>query len=108
MAVTEQTISLFKNQLSSFEPFDVKKMFGGIGLYKEKLMFAMIADEKLRLKVDDQNQSEFEEAGMKPYFSNKKGKSMPYWEVPQIIIDQPEELCRWAQKSFEAAIRSKK
>ena len=34
--------------------------------------------------------------------------SMPYWSVPDIAIDDPDELTVWARKSYAAGLRSAK
>ena len=71
-------------------------------------MFGKIGGDTLRLKVDEHNQKDYEEKGMSPYFSEKKKKGMPYWEVPLDVFDDRKELAKWATKSYEAAIRNKK
>lgn len=108
MAVSESYLSYILDQLSEFGPIDAKKMFGGVGLFKEGLMFGKIGGDTFRLKVDDHNQKEYEEKGMKPFYSASKKKGMPYWEVPAEILENKEQLSLWAQKSYEAALRSKK
>ena len=45
---------------------------------------------------------------MKPFYSEKKKKGMPYWEVPVEVLEDKYELAKWATKSYEAAVRSKK
>ena len=52
-----------------------RKMFGGYGLYRQGLMFALVADDVLYFKVDDQNRAEFTAAGMGPFVY--EGKSKP-------------------------------
>ena len=39
-------------------------MFGGVGIYAGELFFALIADDTLYLKADDQTRSEFERRGL--------------------------------------------
>ena len=71
-------------------------MFGGIGIFKDELMFAKIGGDTFRLKVDESNQKQLEERGMKPFHSEKKKKGMPYWEVPQDILEDRTEFAKWA------------
>lgn len=108
MAVSKDYLLFLEDQLSEFGEIEIKSMFGGAGIFKEGLMIAMIGNESFRLKVDEHNQADFEKRGMKPYFSKKKKKGMPYWEVPIDIIENRTELAKWAQKSYEAALRAKK
>lgn len=37
-----------------------RRMFGGYGLYRNDVMFALIADDTLYFKVDEHNRAEFE------------------------------------------------
>ncbi len=103
MAVNEEYLKFVQDQLTEFGEIEIKKMFGGIGIFKEGLMFAKIGGDTFRLKVDESNQKDYEEKGMKPFFSEKKKKGMPYWEVPQDILEDRKELASWATKSFEIA-----
>ena len=81
-------------------------MFGGIGIFRKGLMFGKIGGDAFRLKVDETNQKQYEENGMKPFHSEKKKKGMPYWEVPQDVLEDKTELAKWANQSFDIAKRS--
>ena len=85
-------------------------MFGGVGVFYRGLMFALIADDTLYLKVDDGNRGDFEAEGMKPFTYSGKGKpvSMSYWELPESTYDDPELFVEWAGNAYAAALRSKK
>lgn len=107
MAVKESYLNYVLDQLSAFDGVEIKKMFGGIGIFREGLMFGKIANDVFRLKVDEQNQNEYEERGMRPFYSEKKKKGMPYWEVPADILEDKIALKTWAQKSYEAAQRQR-
>ncbi|MBK8504784.1 MAG: TfoX/Sxy family protein [Saprospiraceae bacterium] len=108
MAVKEEFVNYINDQLSNFAPFETKKMFGGIGFFKDGLMFAMIGGNTFRLKVDDSNQNDFEKRGMTPYQNDSKKKGMPYWEVPLEVIEDKTELKKWAGKAFQVATKTKK
>ncbi len=98
-----------KDSLSSFG-IQLKKMFGGYGIYKNGLMFALIADDELYFKVGEKNKKDFEERNSEPFSYEKKSGIATinsYWRVPADIIDEAEELAKWAEKSYSAAILSK-
>lgn len=107
MAINEEYLQFVLDQLSEFGEVEIKRMFGGVGLFKKGLMFGKIGGDTFRLKVDESNQKEFEEKGMKPFYSAKKKKGMPYWEVPQDVLEDRSELAKWAKKSFEIAKRTR-
>ncbi len=108
MAVSQEYIDLITDQLSEFEGATVKKMFGGYGIFKEKKMFGLVGDDTLFLKVDDHNRADYEARGMKQHYMEKKGKGMPYWTVPADVLENKNELKKWAEKAYEAALRAKK
>lgn len=107
MAISENYLNYITDQLSAFGTFEIKKMFGGVGIFRDGLMFGMIGSDIFRLKVDEENRQDFEEKGMQPFYSEKMKKGMPYWEVPVNVLEDRSELAKWAQKSFKAALRSK-
>ena len=109
MAINSAYVEFLYEQLSGLEGVTFKKMFGGVGFFKEGLMFAMISSSNtFFLKVDELNKPDFEKAGMNPFDHPKKGKGMPYWTAPAEVIDDKELLKKWALKSFQAALKNKK
>jgi DNA transformation protein len=44
-----------------------RAMFGGFGIYRNGLMFALVADDQLYAKVDASNKADYEEAGSQPF-----------------------------------------
>ena len=108
MAVNETFLKFVQDQLSEFGEVEIKRMFGGIGIFRDGLMFAKIGGDTFRLKVDDSNKKQFEDRGMKPFYSKNKKKGMPYWEVPQEVLEDRTELAKWAKQSFQIASKQKK
>lgn len=108
MAVNEDYLSFVLDQLDGIGEIEMKRMFGGVGFFHEGLMFGKIGGDTFRLKVDDHNKKDYEDKGMKPFYSEKKKKGMPYWEVPVDVLEDKDELAIWANKSIEAAKRAKK
>ncbi len=106
MASNEEYLDYIKDQLSAFGEFETKKMFGGHGFFKDGLMFGMLGSGTFRLKVDESNEQDYIDKGMKPYYSDKKKKGMPYWEVPADVLEDRNELKEWAAKSVDIAIKA--
>ena len=59
-------------QLSEFGEIETKSMFGGIGFFKQGVMFAMLGGDVSNVKVDESNKMDFEGKGMKPHTSKAK------------------------------------
>lgn len=104
MPVSQDYINYILDQLSEFGEVQSKKMFGGVGFFREGKMFAMLAGDTFRLKVDDTNKPDFEAKGMQPYVNPKKKKGMPYWEVPPDVLEDKTLLAEWAMKSWKIAM----
>lgn len=88
-----------------------RKMFGGYGIYKDGIIFGLIAYDVLYFKVDEINKPDYEKKGSKPFTysqGNHKPTTMSYWELPADIMDDKEELKKWMNTSVEASIRTQK
>jgi DNA transformation protein len=84
-------------------------MFGGAGLYRNGIMFGLVADGDIFLKADAATADRFRDAGCRP-FAYRKGKefvSMSYWSLPDAALDDPDLLKEWAELAFASAVRSK-
>jgi len=96
-----------------FAPFgaiEVKRMFGGYGIYHEDLMFALVADDELYLKVDDVSRGQFEASGCTPFEYTKGAKTirMSYYTAPEAVFDEPAEAKAWLVRGYEAALRARR
>ena len=92
-----------------FGPIEAKRMFGGYGIYHDGLMFALVADEVLYLKVDGQSVDRFIAEGLPAFLYEKNGKqvAMSYHLAPEAIYDEPTVAREWAILAYEAALRGK-
>ena len=98
-----------------FAPFgqvSVRRMFGGAGIWSEGLMFALVFDGAIFLKVDAESIPDFEREGSKPFVytrAKSKGRvgraSLSYWRLPERLYDDPEELAAWANRALAIAQR---
>lgn len=98
------------DQLSRVVPkIRARSMFGGVGIYAGELFFALLADDTLYFKVDDANRPDFERRGMAPFRPyGETGEVMQYYQVPADLLDDPDALKPWAEKSIAAAARKRK
>lgn len=89
-------------------PVNSKRMFGGHGIFLEGLMFALIADNELYLKVDGDSKRSFEEKGLQPFEYNKSGKlvKMSYYQAPEEVLEDQEQMRLWANRAYEAAVEA--
>ena len=84
-------------------------MFGGFGIYAGDLFFALIASDTLYFKVDDSNRPDFEKLGMKPFQPYGEGsEAMKYYQVPDDLLEDPDALRPWVEKSIAVATHKRK
>ena len=95
---------LFQN----FRPVVVRRMFGGAGIFCDGLMFGMVTENMLYLRVDDHNRAAFKEAeSFPPLNYEKKGCTidLSFCRAPERLFDEPDELVTWARAALAAARR---
>lgn len=107
MAVENSDLDYYLGQLAEVGDLSYKKMFGGVGFYHQDLIFGLLAHGKLYLKVDDSNRDDFLSYQMSNFDPKNTGKGMPYYEVPQEILNNPVQLAKWAMKSYQVHFNSK-
>jgi DNA transformation protein len=78
MKVSEDYKNFIAEQISIFNPILFKKMFGGYGIFKDGLMFAMISPGDIfRMRADDHNGNGYFSAIMNQFLSHGGIKGMP-------------------------------
>lgn len=95
--------------LASAGPVRSRRMFGGHGLYVDDLFVALIAFERLYLKVDTQTRERFETAGCTPFVYDGAGKSVTlgYFSAPEDAMESPPLMQPWARLALAAALRAR-
>lgn len=86
-----------------------RRMFGGLGLYRDGLMFALVADDVLFFKVDAEVRPLFEAEGSAPFsYDTKDGRHTitSYWRAPERLYDEPDEFLAYSRRAVEAALRA--
>ena len=92
-----------------FGPVESKPMFGGWGLYHQGTFFALIAQESLYLKADDENGPEFDARGLDPFvYPLKDGETivMSYRAAPEDALEDADVMAKWARSAYAAALRA--
>ena len=98
--------------LDLLAPLDAvaRGMFGGLGIFRDGLMFGLVSDDRLYFRTDGENRPAYEAAGFGPftYTGPRTGRTaaMPYHEVPDDVIEDAEALVEWARQASEAALRA--
>jgi DNA transformation protein len=101
-------IDYLKEQFASFGAIEARRMFGGWGVYYQGLMFALVVDDTLYLKADQQLAPQFQALGLEPFQYPRRGRlvALSFYEAPDGLYDDPDEAKRWASLAHEAALRA--
>jgi DNA transformation protein len=98
-------IELFAN----FGPVAIRRMFSGFGISADGTNFALALRGGLYLRADEQTIPQFEAEGSKPFSYQARAKTVvvnSYWQLPERLYDDPEEMTGWARAALSAAQRA--
>ena len=94
---------------ADFGPVTIRRMFSGFGISADGTNFALALRGGLYLRADDQTIPRFEAEGSKPFQYQTRAKTVTvgsYWQLPERLYDDPEELTGWARAALAAAQRA--
>jgi DNA transformation protein len=106
MVASDGFAEFLREQLAPLGRITMRRMFGKTGVFCEGLMFGMVKDDTLYLRVNDHNRVAFKEAATFPPLNyEKKGSSidLSFWRAPERLFDEPDEFVLWAQAALVAA-----
>jgi DNA transformation protein len=102
--------TLVLEQMSALGGVQAKKMFGGWGIFRMGLMFAVVIGDELYFKADEANVGRFESRGLKPFIYEAKGRrvSLRYYQAPPETLEEPSAMAEWAGEAYACALRHQK
>jgi len=106
MSVSDEYLEFVLDQLEGLGTVFSRRMFGGVGLYCDDLFFGLIDDDLLYFKVDEITRERYESAGSTPFRPfGEDSYSMSYYRVPAELLEDRDELARWAREAVAVAVR---
>ena len=88
------------DQLEGLEGLEIKRMFGGLGLYLKRDFFGILFQGKLYFKTNPKTLPRYKAQNSKPFVYSKKGKKTirlkKYYEVPVDVLEDGKTLKAWA------------
>jgi DNA transformation protein len=108
MVASDSFAELLREQLAPLRRVTMRRMFGKTGVFCDGVMLAMVRDNTLYFRVDDDNRAAFKEAASFPPLNyEKKGGSidLAFWRAPERLFDDPDEFVTWALAALAAAHR---
>ena len=104
---TDSYAEFVLEQFAPLGTITARPMMGGKAIYCDGTIFALIGHGAVYLKGDDENRPQFEAQGW-PAFQpdpNEPG-TMSYYLVPADVLENRDELARWAAGAVAAGRRS--
>lgn len=107
MPVSADFAEFVKDQLAGFGPIEMRRLFGGAGLFRGGRMFALLHGDTLYFKAGAGNRAAFDAAGAPPFSYRRGGEAATiasYREVPPAVLDDADALRDWAEGAWAAAL----
>jgi DNA transformation protein len=104
MAVGEGYRQFVLDQLSELGRVSARRLFGGVGLYLNDVIFGLIFEDQLYFKTDAASRIEYQKRGMQGFRTQSKERAqdlrMSYFTVPAEVLEDPEILAVWARRAL--------
>ncbi|MCF2903709.1 TfoX/Sxy family protein [Octadecabacter sp. CECT 8868] len=105
MAVSEEDIQFATDLFSGLGPLTTRKMMGGLCLYSEGTIFAIVhSDFGVMIKGDGAFKDTLDAMRLTRWTYQRDGAAkptaMPYWKLPDSALDDPEEACDLARRAL--------
>jgi DNA transformation protein len=108
MVASDSFADFLREQLVVLGHVTLRRMFGKTGVFCDGLMLAMVLDDALYFRVDDDNRALFKEAEAFPPLNYQKGGGsidLAFWRAPERLFDESDEFLIWARAALGAARR---
>lgn len=116
-AARDEFVDYVVELMAGWATASVRRMFGGYGVYRDGLMFALVVEDELFLKTDIENVAQSERAGSHPFAYQSRGRSvqLSYWPAPAASLDSPAEtksfcpgtrMGEWCRSAYGSALRA--
>lgn len=108
MRVKSSLASYVAEQLAPLGRISSRAIFGGVGVFIDERLLAIVMGDKLYLHTDKSNLDDYVARGMpqfKPY-PNAFDLTTDHHEVPPEVVQDAEQLRIWGARALTAAIES--
>jgi len=83
-----------------------RSMFGGFGIYRSGVMFALVAEGELYFKINEEQREKYVAFGSRSFTYMKEGKprEMMYFYIPEEVQENSELFRGLAEEAYEFAL----
>ena len=100
----------FDDLFAEFGPIQIRRFFGGEGIYAGDIMIGMVFDDMIYFTTDTATRTAFLAESCKPFTFLKRstGETVEthWYSAPDRLYDDPEELAQWARLALGVASTS--
>lgn len=105
MAVGTEFQAFVLDLLAPLRP-TARRMFGGIGIMRDGVMFALLSNDTMYFRAHERTRPKFEAEGSGPFTYRRAGREVAigsYYAVPDRLFDEHDALLDWAREAIAAA-----
>ena len=109
MALSPEFREHLHDLFGALGPIEIRRMFGGAGVFLGDAMFALVVDDILYMKSDAQLAEAYRQAGSEPFtYQTREGTRTlgGFLSLPDSALDDPDEALDWARRSLVPAERA--
>ncbi len=111
MAGRDPFFDFVEDLFETLGDISIRKMFGGAGVFADRVMFALIADDEVYVKTDKELRAALEAEGGQAFVwsrpSDGKAIDMGYVSLPPEAADEPDAASLWGRRALDVALKAK-
>lgn len=108
MEMKNSILQAVMEKLTPHGSISARAMFGGYGIYYNKVIFAFIIQGELYFRVDEINQEDFESYNSHPFIYQGARKPVvvsSYMTLPKEVFENPKFLKKYIREAHAASLR---
>lgn len=106
MAASNDYLDFVVEWMAPLGRITARRMMGGYVLYCDAVVFALIAQNTLYLKVDAETRERFESLKLKPFRPFEGKGSMSYYPPPAEFFEDSDAMTEWGRMAVGAGMRA--
>ncbi|TQV82600.1 TfoX/Sxy family protein [Exilibacterium tricleocarpae] len=105
MAVTHNYMAYVVEKLTAVSPIKTRRMFSGVGIYRDARIFALIANDTLYFKTDTESCADFKAFGMEAFQPvSDDPRAYAYYRLPDTVLGDRPLLAAWIDRACAAGL----
>lgn len=104
MAVSNQYVAHAVECMARVAPVSYRRIFHGVGVYHQGQQFALIVNDRVYFRADEQSAILYEQRAMSVFCPSAAQRAdVGFYHLPEEILANPAELIHWLRIAVEAA-----